>query len=75
MTSSTELDIIKNEMINWKDFYGGDLPDYERILEAKDKRELQNILNDHRVLLEDMLSDALSHLDNFMRKLGIDLIE
>ena len=76
MSESTfTLAQLKEEMLKWEDFYGGDIPDYKRILEAKTKIELQKILNEHRVFMEDMLTDALSHLDHFKQKLGLDIIE
>lgn len=61
-------------MLAWTDFYGGDLPDYERIKKANTKRELERILEDHRDFMESMLSDAHSHIDNFKRELGLDVI-
>lgn len=65
---------IKNRMLEWSDFYGGDLPDYERIKNAKTKRELARILEDHRTFMELMLSDANRHIDDFKRELGLDII-
>lgn len=65
------LEKIKKEILNYRDFYGGDLPDYERIQKAKTKNELSSILEEHRDYMESMLADAHSHLDNFKRKLGL----
>ena len=62
---------IKKEMLNWHDFYGGDISDVEAIKKAKTKQELNSIIERHRDFLEDMLSDANSHLDNFKRELGM----
>lgn len=67
-----ELNKIKKEMIEWKDFFGGDIPDTEEIKNAKTKNELQQILHRHSSRLEDMLSDAQSHLANFKKKLGLN---
>ena len=64
------LDKIKEEMLKWKDFYGGDISDTDEIKKAESKEELNRILEKHRELLEDMQRDADTHLDNFKRKLG-----
>lgn len=60
---------IKTEMKSYRDFYGGDIPDTERIDKCADEEELKQVLNDHERLLEDMLADALSHLNNFRKRL------
>jgi uncharacterized protein with von Willebrand factor type A (vWA) domain len=65
------LEKIKEEMLGWKDFYGGDISDTDEIRKAESKEELNRILEKHRELLEDMQRDADSHLDNFKRKLGL----
>lgn len=64
----------KKKMLTWTDFYGGDLPDYERIKNAKTKRELERVLEEHRDFMESMLSDAHSHIDSFKRELGLDVL-
>lgn len=65
------LDKIKEKILKWKDFYGGDITDYERINRATSKEELKVILEEHRSLMEDMLSDANYHLDNFEKEIGL----
>lgn len=62
---------IKTEMLNYCDFYGGDISDTKAIREAKTKQELEKILDNHDSFLDDMVSDAHSHLDNFRHKLGL----
>jgi len=62
---------IKTEMKQYRDFYGGELLDSEQIDKATSKEELEKIVEDHRNHMEDMLSDAMSHLDRFKRKIGI----
>jgi len=52
----------------FEDFYGGDLPDTANL---KTKEDCYQRLEAHRRLMEDTLGDAMSHLDNFERKLGI----
>ena len=53
---------------NFRDFYGGDLSDTTNLHTEEDCRER---LEAHRKLMEDTLRDAMSHLDNFERELGI----
>lgn len=65
------IEKIKEEMLNWRDFYGGDIGDTEEINNATNKEELNNIMEKHRQLLEDMQRDADTHLDNFKRKIGL----
>ncbi len=65
------IEKIKEEMLKWRDFYGGDISDTEEIKNATSKEELNRIMEKHRQLLEDMLRDADSHLDNFKRKVGL----
>lgn len=50
------------------DFYGADLSDTTGL---KTKDDCKVRLEEHRRLMEDTLSDAMSHLDNFERELGI----
>lgn len=65
---------IKSEMINYRDFYGCDIPDTDKIAQAKTKRELKEILWEHEQEMEDRLNDAKSHLEKFKKKLGLHLI-
>jgi len=52
----------------FRDFYGGDLSDTTNLKTKEDCRER---LEAHRKLMEDMLSDAMAHLNDFERELGI----
>ncbi len=52
----------------WKDFYGGDIPDTTGI---KTKEQAKEVLEGHRTLMENTLSDAMSRLDDFERELGL----
>lgn len=63
---------IKEEMLRYVDFYGGDIPDTDAIKKSKTKKELNDIIEGHRKLLENTLCDALSHLDNFKKNVGLD---
>ena len=65
------LDKIKKKILEWKDFYGGDIADYEKVNRATSKEKLKTILEEHRSFMENMLSDVNSHLNNFERELGL----
>lgn len=60
---------IKKEMLQYTDFYGGDIPDKEAIKKAKSKKELADIIENHNRLMEDMLADAKSHLHQFKHRI------
>ncbi len=66
-----DINKIKEKMKKYRDFYGGDLLEVSEIDKCETKEELNKILENHRAHMEDMLSDAHSHLDNFKRKLGL----
>lgn len=56
-------------MLEWRDFYGGDIPYTDLIKKAKTKKELRQVLETHRSLLENTLIDAMTHLDEFKKLL------
>jgi len=60
-------EIIKR-IKDYRDFYGGDIPDTTGI---KTKEQAREVLESHRTLMEDTLRDAMTHLDNFERELGL----
>ena len=63
---------IKEEMLAFTDFYGGDIPDTEAIKSAKTKKDLTEIINRHKYSMENMLCDAISNLEDFKKTLGLD---
>lgn len=65
----------KEQMLAYRDFYGGDLICEDEIRNAKTKNELAKLVERHRSFMEDMLSDAMSHLDNFKSNIGLALID
>lgn len=69
--SNMNINTIKNEMIKFRDFYGGDLLYVDEVKNANTKEELEKIIELHRDHMESMLCDANSHLNNFKRKLGL----
>lgn len=70
-----EIQDIKNEMKAFKDFYGGDLLDISQVDETKSKSGLSDIIDSHACFLESQLTDALSHLDRFKRKIGLSMMD
>lgn len=65
------LQKIKDQMKKYRDFYGGDLISLEKIDDAKGKKELAAIIEEHRTHMEMMLCDAHSHIDRFKKKVGL----
>lgn len=68
---SITLKEAKKRMLEYTDFFGGDFSQTDLIENAKSKVELYKVFEQHRNLLEDMLADAQSHLENFKRELGV----
>ena len=62
---------IKQIMIDYRDFYGGDLCKVGDVSGAKTKTELKKIIDDHEAFMEDMLCDAKSHLNELRQKLNL----
>ena len=70
-----EIAEIKKEMLNFKDFWGGELLNSEDIEGATTKEELKQIINKHHGFLEAELADAQSHLRHFTKKIGLEMIK
>jgi len=62
---------IKQEMIDYIDFYGGNLLGVSEVESANSKEELSNIIEQHRDHMECMLADANNHLDNLKKGAGL----
>lgn len=58
-------------MLKWRDFYGADIFESDRIKKARTKKELDAVLRDYRQHMEDREQDALAHFDMFRK--GLDL--
>jgi hypothetical protein len=67
-----KIEDIKNEMLKYKDYYGGDLINIDDIKKAKTKKELSNIIKAHEKFMENMLCDALGSLKVFENKVGLN---
>lgn len=65
---------IKAELLSYTDFFGGDIPDIQEIRGAKNKQELASVIDKHSNFLDDMLSDAQSHLKDLKERTGLNNI-
>lgn len=63
---------IKKEMLKFKDLYGGELLDIDKVKQTKTKKELYEIIESHRNHMEMMQNDSDRHLDRFQQKLGLN---
>ena len=61
---------IKKQMKDWSDFWGGDIM-YD-IDACKTKEDLAELMNNYYRYLEDAGTDALTHCEEFKRKLGLN---
>lgn len=67
-----KIEDLKKEILNFEDFYGQDIVQTDLIQKSKTKKQLLYILLDHRRFLEDQNCDALTHIDNFIKKLSLN---
>ena len=66
---------IKNKMLAYRDFYGGDLICEDEIKKAKTKKELAELIEEHRLFMENMLLDARNDLDNFKNEVDLAWVD
>lgn len=64
---------IKKAMLAYTDFYGSEIMYTDEIKKAKTRKELAEIIDRYRGHLQDVATDAESHLENFKKKLGISI--
>lgn len=74
LETDENIEKIKQEMLKYRDFYGGDLLGESEIKNAKTRQELSDIIERHRTHMEDMLGDAHSHIDNFKRRINLHIL-
>ena len=60
---------IKSKMLKWNDYYGGDIMQRDRIDKAETRAELYGIMKEHIRFLELQNIDAITHAENFSKKL------
>jgi len=61
---------MKEELFKWTDYYGQDLVNTEIIKKAKTKQDCINIINAHINFLWQQNIDAITHAEQFKKKLG-----
>lgn len=61
----------KKKMIEWRDFYGGDIIYIDEIKSAKNKKQLSEILDRYGRHLENVAIDAETHRLNFKKEIGL----
>lgn len=61
----------KQKILEWTDFYGGDIIDSEMVEKSKTNEDLIETLNYHDSFMENMLLDAKTHLNLFKKELGL----
>lgn len=59
------------KMIKFRDFYDGDLISLDDIPKARTNEDLRKCLQRHYRFLEDQQTDALAHLDRFIKELKL----
>ncbi len=62
---------LRNKMLKWKDFYGQDIVETDKIKSAKTIKGLNKILNNHISFIEMQNLDAMSHAESFRKELGL----
>jgi len=68
-----KLSTIKKKMLEYRDFYGMDIPQSDMIEKAKTKRELKSVLDDYFRYIEDRERDAKSHFNKFYSSLKLNV--
>lgn len=63
---------IKKKMMEWEDFYGGDIFYTAEIRNAKTKKALADIMETYSRYLEDQAIDAQTHFEGFVKELGLE---
>lgn len=66
-----KIEKMKELMIQYVDFYGGDLLGSDKIEKARTKRELAKIIHEHSAHMENMALDAESHLEKFKKEIEL----
>jgi hypothetical protein len=65
----------KKKMLEFKDFYGGQLLDFDDIQKAKSKWQLAKIIDNHYNHIESMCNDAQSSLERFKKEIQLTMFD
>lgn len=66
-----KIEKIKEMMLEYRDFYGGDLLNVDDVFNAETEDELKTIIDKHEDHIQQMERDAISHLNHFRKDLGL----
>ena len=66
-----KIEDIKRKMINYRDYFDQQFNDIEAVKNAKTKKELGDLIDQHEIFLESQITEAQSSLNNFKRNLGL----
>ena len=67
----TNIQVIKDKMLCWRDFYGQDIGPTDAIKKATTREQLRVIMNAHVHFLESQSIDAIRDAEQFIQVLGI----
>ena len=68
------IEEIKQQMKNYRDYYGWELTDSNKIDSAETLEELKEIIDSHISFVEAVSLVAESNLNSLKRKLGLNLL-
>jgi molecular chaperone GrpE (heat shock protein) len=60
---------LKDEILEWRDFYGQDISATDKIENAKTIDDLVDVVESHKRFLEDQNSDAISNCEHFIKEI------
>lgn len=69
------LQEIKEKMITYRDFFGGEFLEHHLIKSAENKADLKSIIKNHRDHLEMIANDAQHSLDRYQDLIGLGFID
>lgn len=65
------INALKKKLLEYRDFYDGDIPMTDKINAAKTETDIYNIIQEYRKLLENQAIDAEKHLHDFEKSLNL----
>ena len=69
-----EIKEVKQKMKDYRDYYGWELTEHDRIESAETLEELKEIIDAHISFVESASLDAESNLNSLKRNLGLNLL-
>lgn len=74
MSNEEKLDLLKQKVKDYRDYFGGKILDYDVIDFCSTEEELADLLKNHDNHIEDMCNDAHCSLSRFKKSLGLNLL-